>query len=296
MPIKHTYSILCSNLALVVKIAIMVLIILLLAVACFYSVIHPLYLDLRKIIESSNYTVDAQELVNHPFLTLSALRESYVGFFEQIHWQSSFLWFILIFVGFKFFFTLPLLPATKVMYVKMSTGFDVGILNAFISTGFQNLLLAAVSSIVLSVVDMALSLGSLLLCYALLPAIGVFAFPICILLFFLLLTARMAIICQWLPEICASESKNIFKNLGNSLLFSFKKFRKNFLCLLLINVVIFAIVCGTMITSLGVIPIMMIPIYYVQYCIMTLTLNFSYHKSKYYIDNGSTIYTPTRLF
>ena len=228
MPIKHTYSILCSNLALVVKIAIMVLIILLLAVACFYSVIHPLYLDLRKIIESSNYTVDAQELVNHPFLTLSALRESYVGFFEQIHWQSSFLWFILIFVGFKFFFTLPLLPATKVMYVKMSTGFDVGILNAFISTGFQNLLLAAVSSIVLSVVDMALSLGSLLLCYALLPAIGVFAFPICILLFFLLLTARMAIICQWLPEICASESKNIFKNLGNSLLFSFKKFRKNF--------------------------------------------------------------------
>ncbi len=296
MPIKHTFSILFSNLALVVKIAIVILIILLLALACFYSVIRPLYLDVREIIESQKFTVDAQELVNHPFLTLSALQESYIGFFKQIHWQSSFLWFVLIFVGFKFFFTLPLLPATKVMYVKMSTGFDVGILNAFISTGFQNLLLAAASSIVLSVVDIALSLSAMLLCYALLPLIGVFAFPLCILLYFLLLTARMAIVCQWLPEICASESKNIFKNLGNSLLFSFKKFRKNFLCLLFINIVIFAIVCSTMITSFGVIPIMMIPIYYVQYCIMTLTLNFSYHKSKYYIDNGSTVYTPTRLF
>ena len=160
----------------------------------------------------------------------------------------------------------------------------------------QNLLLAAVSSIVLSIVDLALVTAIFFLCYALIPLIGFFAFPLSIILLLLLFTARMAIICQWLPEICASESKNIFKNLGNSLLFSFKKFRKNFLCLLFINVVILAVVTATMIPSLGVIPILMIPIYYVQYCIMTLTLNFSYHKSKYYIDNGSTVYTPTRLF
>ncbi len=296
MPIKHTYSILCSNLTLVVKIAIMIMIILLLAVACFYGIIHPIYLDIREIIESQNFEIDAQDLINHPILTLSALRDSYIGFFEQIQWKTSFVWAILIYIGFRFFFTLPLLPATKVLYVKMSTGFDVGILNAFISTGFQNLLLAVVSAIVLSIVDIAVAAAIFSLCYVLLPLIGFFAFPLCIILLLFAITARMAIICQWLPEICASESKNIFKNLGNSLLFSFKKFRKNFLCLLFINVVIFAIISATMITSLGVIPILMIPIYYVQYCIMTLTLNFSYHKSKYYIDNGSTVYTPTRLF
>ena len=296
MPIKHTYSILCSNLTIVVKIANMIMIILLLAVACFYGIIRPIYLDIRRVIETQNFEIDAQELVNHPILTLSALRQSYVGFFEQIQWQTSFIWAVLIYIGFRFFLTLPLLPATKVLYVKMSTGFDVGILNAFISTGFQNLLLAAVSAIVLSIVDIAVIVAIFALCYVLLPLIGFFAFPLCIILLLFAITARMAIICQWLPEICASESKNIFKNLGNSLLFSFKKFRKNFLCLLFINVVIGAIVSATMITSLGVIPILMIPIYYVQYCIMTLTLNFSYHKAKYYIDNGSTVYTPTRLF
>ncbi len=296
MPIRHTYSILCSNLALVVKIAIMILIILLIAVACFYGLLHPLYLDLREIIESENFIVSAEQLINHPIHTLSSLASSYVDFFKQIHWQTSFLWIILVYVGFKFFFTLPLLPATKVLYVKMSTGFDVGITNAFISTGFQNLLLALFCSVILSIIDLALFAAILALCYALLSLISFFAIPVCIFLYLLLKTARMAIICQWLPEICASESKNIFRNLGNSLLFSLKKFRKNFLCLLFINVVEYAIISATVFPSLGVIPIIMIPIYFVKYCIMTLTLNFSYNKSKYYIDNGSTVYTPTRLF
>lgn len=296
MPIKHTYSILCSNLTLVVKIAIMILIILLIAVACLFGIIRPLYLDVREIIEGQNFEVDAQELINHPVTTLWSLGSSYVGFFEQIHWQTSFFWFIMIYVCFKFFFMLPLLPATKVLYVKMSTGFDVGITNAFISTGFQNLLFALVSSVCLSLIDLAIFAGILALCYALLSIISFFAVPICTIIYLLIRTARMAIICQWLPEICASESKNIFRNLGNSLLFSLKKFRKNFLCLLFINVVIFAIISATLITSFGVVPILLIPIYFVQYCIMTLTLNFSYHKSKYYIDNGSTVYTPTRLF
>ena len=296
MPIKHAFSILCCNLTLVVKIAIMILIILLIAVACFYGILRPVYLDIREIIEGQNFIVDAGKLVNHPIESLWELADSYAGFFEQIHWQSSILLFIAIYVGFKFFFTLPLLPATKVMYVKMSTGFDVGITNAFISTGFQNLLLAFVCSIVLSVVDLAIFAAMLALCYALLRIISFFAITICFILYLLLKTARMAIICQWLPEICASESKNIFRNLGNSLLFSLKKFRKNFLCLLFVNILIAAIITGTVVTSLGVIPILMIPIYFVLYCIMTLTLNFSYHKSKYYIDNGSTIYTPTRLF
>lgn len=296
MPIRHTYSILCSNLTLVVKIALMILIILLIAVACFYGILHPLYLDIREIIEGQNFIVDAGTLVNHPIETLFSLADSYAGFFEQIQWQKSFLLLIVIYVGFKFFFTLPLLPATKVMYVKMSTGFDIGITNAFISTGFQNLLLALVSAVVLSVIDLAILAGVLALCYVLLRLVSLFAITICIILYLVLKTARMAIVCQWLPEICASESKNIFRNLGNSLLFSFKKFRKNFLCLLFINVVLFAVIAATILPSLGVVPILMIPIYFVQYCIMTLTLNFSYHKSKYYVDNGSTIYTPTRLF
>lgn len=296
MPIKHTYSILCCNLSLVLKIAVMILIILLIAVACLFGLIHPLYEDIREIIENQNFIVSAEALINHPIHTLAALSNSYVGFFEQIHWQTSFIWAIIIYVGFKFFFTLPLLPATKVLYVKMSTGFDIGVTNAFISTGFQNLLLAFVSSIVLSIVDLGIFAGILALCYVFLSWMGFLAIPTCSLMYLLIKTARMALFCQWLPEICASESKNIFRNLGNSLLFSLKKFRKNFLCLLFINVVLYAIICSTAITSVGVIPIMMIPIYFVQYCIMTLTLNFSYHKSKYYIDNGSTVYTPTRLF
>ena len=296
MPIKHTYSILCCNLSLVAKIALIILIVLLLAVACFYGLLHPIYLNIREIIENQNFAVDANELINHPIVTLSSLAKSYIGFFEQLHWQKSFLFAVLLLIGFKFFLTLPLLPATKVLHTKMSTGFDIGILNAFISTGFQNLLLAFVSSIVLTIVDVALVAALLALCYGLLTLIGIFAFPITLLVALFLFTARMTIVCQWLPEICASQSKNIFRNLGNGLLFSLKRFEKNFLCLLFINVVIVAIVSSTMIFSFGVIPILMLPIYYVQYCIMTLTLNFSYHKSKYFIDNGTTVFTPTRLF
>ncbi len=296
MPIKHTYSILCCNLSLVLKISVIILIILLIAIASFYGLIHPIYLEVRDVIENQNFIVSANELINHPLHTLSSLAQSYVGFFENIKWQTTFVWMIIVFVGFKFFFTLPLLPATKVLYVKMSTGFDVGITNAFISTGFQNLLLAFVSSIVLSIIDLGLLAAILALCYGLLKIMGIVAIPLSIIIYILLLTARMAVICQWLPEICASESKNIFRNLGNSLLFSLKKFRKNFLCLLFINVVLYAVICATALFSFGVIPLIMIPIYYVQYCIMTLTLNFSYHKSKYYTDNGSTIYTPNRLF
>ncbi len=296
MPIKHAFSIFLCNLKLVVKIALMILIVLLIAFGVFIVILKPLYIDLRSVIETQSFLVAPGDLINHPFLTVEHLIQSYMTFFDQVGWEKTLTGVILLFVGLKFFLTLPLLPATKVLYIKMSTGFDIGITNAFISTGFQNLLLALCCTVVFSITDLGILAGLLALLPVLYRGLKLVALPIVFILYLVLQSARMAIICQWLPEICAGESKNIFKNLKNALMFSVKRFPKNFLCVLFINILLFGIVTSTFIFSFGVIPIVTIPMYFVLYCTLTLTLNFSYHKTKYYIDNGSTVYTPNRLF
>ncbi len=300
MPLRHAFSILCCNLKLVVKVLIFVLVLILIAGAIFIGILHPIYTEIRTMIESENFVVSPEALINHPINTISDLVTQYTDYIQNTAWQKNLLLLILTVIGFKFFLTLPLLPITKELYTKMSTGFDIGLLFAFIATGLQNLLLSLCYSIVVSVVDMAAFAGSISLCVFLIGRSSLIcrllAFPVSIILFLFLLTARMALTCQWLPEICRSESRNIFANLGNALKFSFKQYGKNFLCLFFLNLLFFAVLAGG-VFSFGVLTALAIPFYYVLYCILTLTLNFTYHKAKYYLDNGGgSVYKPDKLF
>lgn len=295
MPINHSFSILMCNIKLVLKLTILILIIGLLIFALIASAIMPIVKDFSSIIRNSD--IDADMLVNHPIQTIrTEIIDECMNYLKNTNWETTLIYIILLLYALGFLFTVTKLPVTKVLYNKMISGYDIGLLHAFISTGFQNLLLSLILSIISFAISAGLFIGTWSLVMLCFDADLLILIPFIIILWLAALSVRSCFFSQWMPEICASQSKNIFDGLKIGIKGSVKRFSKNFLCYFTINFILFAVIVSTIILSFGAIPLICIPVYIVLACALSLTLNFSYHQQKYFIDNGGTVYTPTKLF
>lgn len=294
MPVKHAFGALSCNLKLVAKLAVFIIIIGLIAMAILSNIIEPLIDEIFALI--AGIDVKADDFIKHPIQETKKIIDFCVGHITSQEWQLLLVSAIVTYVLLRFFFTIPLLPVTKVLHEKMTTGYDIGLFNAFIATGFQNLLLSFILCITISIIDISLIIGFGALLYLCIAKSLFFLLPLLIIIALCLFSARICLFSQWMPHICSSNDKNIFHALKSALKPTLSKFRKNFLCILAVNTIFFIIVSATIIPTLGAVPLICIPIYMVTHSALTLTLDFSYHKQKYYVDNGITIYEPTKLF
>lgn len=297
MPIKHSFSVLFSNFKLVAKLFIFILIIMLVAGAILIGILDPVFSDFfRKIQEE--FPISGDHFIQHPIRSIQELTRR---FFDFLSMNSSmiatkFLYFWLLVVGSRFLITLPLMPVTKILHGKMTSGFDMGLANATIATLPQNLLFSFLTALVIGTVDLFLLIGLGYISASLFKLMRILALPISMLLIFTVMVIRMSLLCQWLPHICSQQSRNIFIAFKNSLKPTFEKFGKNFLCMFVLTVVAFAVIATTLIPTMGFFPILMVPTFMVLYVSLSLTLNFSYYQQKYFIDNGMTVINPVRKY
>ena len=295
MPIKHSASVLLCNFKLVAKVFVFFLVILLLVGALMLGVMKPIFDGFFSELQAHN-PINAQQFFDHPINSLKqyvAMFGDYLTNMEDFGLNLFYLWLIIIVTG--FLFRLPILPITKILHGKMTSGFDMGLLNAFITTVGQNLVYSAASSLVVGTVDVLILVG---VCYAgvyLAQAIGLIALPICSLIAFSLYAVRMSLFCHWLPEVVSSEKKNIFRALAVSLKPTCKRFVKDFICLFFMIITGWSLAVLTSIPTFGAATLLIVPTVFTMYAAMCLCLNYSYKQQKYFIDNGVTVYNPVKL-
>ena len=297
MPIKHSFSILFSNLKLVSKIFIFFLIILIIAGAILIGIVKPVLNEFFDALRS-DVGVTGQYFYEHPILSLQKFADYFSHFVSnnsaEIDIKIVYIW-VLVIVS-RFLLTLPIMPVTKILYDKMTSGFDMGLLNATVTTIAQNVLYSALTAIFVGTFDLAMTFGACVFFVWAFRHAGLIILPVLLLAYLVLGTARLCIFSQWLPELCASSSKNIFKALAVSFKPAFKKFVKNFLCLFFLLIATYTLVSVSFIPTVGLVPIFTLPLFVTMYSAMTLTLNFSYHQRKYFIDNGVTIFNPVKKY
>lgn len=295
MPLNHSISISLCNIKLVLKLALILLVFGLIVFAVITAITGPIFDGIMDIIK--NTEVDASAFINHPISTIKTEFLDKIVSFLQTYNVGAVIWYsILTYFIVNFFVILTVLPVTKVLYNKMTSGYDIGIFNAFISTGFQNLLLTFIIAVFNVAVTIGLTVGFGALVYLSFQAKIYLLLPFLFLLYIAALSAKTCLYSQWFPEICATQEKNIFIGIKNALRGTFKKFRKNFLCYFTINVIWVAVICSTFLLSFGAIPLITLPFFIVLRSCLGLTLNFSFHQKKYFVNNGETIYNPTKLF
>lgn len=297
MPIKHSFSILLSNFQLVAKLFIFIMIIMLIACALLIGILDPIFSDFFKKMQEE-FPISGDHFVQHPIQSIQEFLRRFSDFLANnsalIASKIFYSW--LLVVGCRFFITLPLMPVTKILHGKMTSGFDMGLTNAAISTLPQNLLFSFITSLVVSSVDIGILIALWYLAGAVFKLLHIIALPLCMLIIALVAVARMSLLCQWIPHICAQESRNIFIAFKNAIKPTFKNFNKNFLCLFVLTICTFAIIVVTVIPTVGLFPLLLIPTFMVVYSALCLTLNFSYYQQKYFIDNGMTIVNPVRKY
>lgn len=297
MPIRNSFYVLMSNFKLVYKLLFFILIILLIAVAITFSIVNPIFEEYYDFLRDQ-FEYHTEEMIRHPIKTIQSF---FNIFLEYIDVNSSLintklLNLSLLFIGLRFFVVLPILPVTSVLYSKMTTNFDKGLFNSFVSILPQCLLYTLISSVVLGLVDLGLIVVLALLSVQLIKLLGFIALPVSLALAIGVFSLRMTLFCQWLPEICQNNGKKIFSAFKASIKPTFKQFSKNFICITVVNTLSVAIIMTTFIPTAGLIPMLLIPTFMVLYQSLYLALNFSYRKQKYFIDNGVTVYDPTKIF
>lgn len=297
MPIKNSFSQLFCNFKLVGKIFLFILIIMLVATAVLMSILSPVLEGyFHKMQEEA--PISPEEFIKHPIKSL----ERFFAFFTEFLQANSdmvskrVVYIVIVVIAARFLLLLPLFPVNKILHEKMTSGFDVGLFNAFVNTLAQNLLFNLVFSLITGFVDLAIFTGIIYLTSALLKIIGVISLPISLLIALALYSLRVTVFCQWLPEYFMNKPKNVFLALGAGLKTGFKQFRKNYICIFVTFIIYFAIGASTLFTTFGLVPILLIPTIMVTHTSLCLILNYTYHKHKYFTDNGVTVYNPVKKY
>lgn len=297
MPINHSFSITMCNFKLVAKLAIFIFILTVIAAALILGIVGPIVQGFVTELQE-DFPITPEEVIEHPLNSIKSV-VSFFGNYISTHTHfvtTRMLFALLLIMGIKFFLQLPMLPLAKIMHSKMSTGFDIGLINAFVSTIGENLLFSSITALVFTILDGAITIATVYMAVWLLKVFGLVGITISLFVLILLLTIRMSLFCQWLPELVKSKSRNIFKALALSFKPATKNFRKNAICIMVINIALYACAATTAIWTVGLLPILLLPTFMVLYTALGQTLSFSYHQQKYFVDNGTTIYDPAKKY
>ncbi len=296
MPIRNSFSILSCNFKLAFKILMVMIVIILIAVSITTAILDTLMEDFIEFFQSRMTSAD--EILSHPVAFTKNILIEFSSFVEsnQKEFNMSILNLVILIVCVRFLCSITILPTGKYLYSKLTTNFDSGLLNNFLTEIPKNLVFSLVTSVVFSLLDLLILTASIFLCVYLLNFLGVVAFTVGLGFFIFGLSLREAIVCQWLPEILKNEKADIFKALALSMKPAIKQFSKNFICIFVLKLGFMGIVLATLVPTAGLLPLVFFPSYIVLSISLQLTLSFAYYRKKYYVDNGTTIYNPVKKF
>lgn len=297
MPISHSFNILMCNFKLVAKLLFFILVIALVATALFASILGPVF---REIFTNFDARVGGADLsfTQNPIKSLNKALPAFVRFMTSHASEVGLriVQLLALIAGLRFFMTLILVPVSKILHSKMTTGFDMNVLHTLVSSLWQNLLFSLFCSVVITVIDAAILVVLLYFLLGAAQLIGVLALPLTFMLAIFAYSFRMSVVCMWLPEMNNLETKNIFKSFGTALKVAFKAMRKNFICLTVINTITISLILISIVPTFGVLPILLVPSYLVLYTALCNSLSYTYYQKKYFIDNGVTVYQSAKKF
>lgn len=293
MQFKHSLSIFSTNLSLSYKVLLLFFIVFIIASALFVSLFTPIIKGINEALTLEGITLSAKEILNNPIEQLTMIRDTASNYFSnhQAFLASRFFFMILVFVFARFFVTLALVPVTKFIYDKMTTGYSSGLFQNMIAALPQTLLFALLSSIIYSILDIGIFFLSIYIFIFLFNLINVSALLPAFACFILLYTVRSTLFSSWLPLICDSK-KNIFALFIDNFKLSLKSFSIHFPMALTMTIIYATIITTSTLSTFAVLPIATFPMFTVLMCIFNLVCYFKLMDRKYYIDDGITVFDP----
>lgn len=289
MIFKNSVSIFLSNISLIYKLLIFMMIVLIIAVALFIGIIGPV---LGNIFSTSDLTTFMQtdDLDNLDKITFKDLFGSLIqdlrGVFDlnKTVIYSTLAWMGLVYLLARFFFTLSHVPIAKVIYDKMSSNFNNGFLAAFIQYSRQAFGYALFSSLISVPLDLLVTLGVVMLGIKLSSVVNIFAIAFSITIIMLYSALRSSLFNQWIPFIIAENLGTVqaFKKCITSSLTSLKDIFAS--TLIVYVLVIWATGGGLNLITFGIVPIFIVPFAMVFLNIMYMVKYFNNNNKKYYVD------------
>lgn len=295
MEFKHSLSIFSSNLVLSYKLLLLIFVVFIIAAVLFVSIFNPLFDGLQDALEIEGLSLSFTEVIQDPINNISAIWRTATDYISDNTSLivSRFVFLSLLIMFARFFGSLALIPATKMLHNKMTSGYSDGLFASFVASLPQTLLFALVSSIIFTIIDLGLFFLAMLLFFSLYKIFKVSALFITLALLLAAFSIRTSLFSQWMPVMVDSD-KNIFKALPDAIKLGAKTFGTHYPMALTINIVFTAIIMTCTIPTFGVLPIVALPMYISMHCICALTTYFNHHDRKYYTDNGLTVYTPKK--
>jgi len=289
MIVKNSVSIFLSNISLIYKLLIFMMIVLIIAIALFIGIIGP---ALNKIFAASDLTtlIETYNLENIDKITYTdlfgALLQDLRGVFNinKSVIYSSLAWISLVYMLARFFFTLSQVPIAKMIFDKMSSNFNNGFLPTCIQYSKQALVYALISSLISVPLDLAVIWGIIALGIKLSSVVNFFAIAFSVTLLLLYAALRTSLLSQWVPLIIA-ENLGVIDALRKSIVPSLASFKDIFSASLIVFVLItWSASGGLNLITFGIVPIFIFPFAMVFLNIMNMVKYFNNNNKKYYVD------------
>lgn len=293
MHLKHSFSILISNLSLIYKLLIFMAIILLIVAAVLVSILNPVVKTVNETLEIEGHSFSLRELLRDPGAVLGNLWDVASDYFSanvgQIALRVFYMFLVLVFV--RFMISTVMVAIGKILYERMTSGSKLNLFPSFVAALPKSLPYALLSAVIFSLIDFGIVVFCIWMMLKVFSAIRIASLLLFSALMFVLLSARLCLFSQWIPRLCDSNERFfvIFKK-------SIKAGAKSFFTMLpayfTVTIIAFTILVTTLISTFGVFPVIMLPALSITYMALGMVGYFNSNKKKYYIDNGETVYAP----
>lgn len=223
---KHSLMAGISNLDLILKILVYIVVFMLIAMALFTAIAVPIYHSIGESFDLSNRMDVLHKKLASTRITINGVDETYKDvkqFFEQDAQKigAALGVYITFFMFILFFTSLMLVPATVLMHQRMTTGFSTSFTKALIGNLKQSLQFAFINTILGLILNFALGVILYYITFTLYLGLKVVGLSIAVLIVSFMQGLKSVLISQWLPNIVI-EKKGILKSLGNSVKVSYK--------------------------------------------------------------------------
>ncbi len=281
MNLRHSLSLTVSSATLSLKVLLYTAVLLLIVFALFMAITEP-------IIESFGEDFDIITELEEDFTALATAGDdeplkAFIGSNSDDIVRACVL-YVLLFILIRFGVSFSLIPTAFVLYNKMSSGFNQGFINATVATGGKAALYALTYTAVTVPADIIILIAGYFLIGFLASALEAAGVALGILAVFALSALRLSLTARWAPEMIGENLKfsvSVRKFFSN---FDWGYVKEIYPSMLIMMVAVSGIIATTAISTIGIIPIFVLPCAFVWYTAISAVGYFNYKKRKYYID------------
>jgi hypothetical protein len=289
---RYSITMLGRNFDLVLKVLIYGFVLMLICSALLIAIANPILDALNSNLDFSGRLREIlSDFINHENMDvfgqfLQDLNTVVNDISSQI--DIAILLMVLVVFFAKFFFSMIDVPLSEVIYGRMSKNFSMKFRNVLVSSLRKALLYSLVNTTVTLIADSMITVLCFYFMRILYFALGPFAIAIAMLIFFGLLSSRMALFGQWVPQMIC-EKKSVACAFREAFRFSIKYFWKVMPVIFVVNILFFSVVMTTFLFTFGLLPALSIPFVLIQTATLNLVAYHTFNKKKFYVDEVTVV-------